>query len=121
MLGQQLRRPVIVASLLCLGLLGDACSGSSPVACPNDYPSTCPDGASTFAAEVAPLMQGRCAYCHSQAPRQLLRNYTEIRDAGHVVLMQLVNCTMPPAPTPPLTADERRVILSWFACGAMDN
>ena len=112
---------MIGAALFFSALLGNACSGSSPAACPNDYPSTCPDGASTFAAEVEPLMRGRCLYCHDQAPRQLLRDYAEIRDAGHVVLMQLVNCTMPPAPTAPLTADERRVILSWFACGAMDN
>jgi uncharacterized membrane protein len=37
--------------------------------------------------------------------------------------MQLTHCPalMPPAPNTPLSSDERRVILSWFACGGMNN
>ena len=37
--------------------------------------------------------------------------------------MQLTHCPalMPPAPYDPLSTDERRVILSWFACAAMNN
>jgi len=28
---------------------------------------------------------------------------------------------LPPAPYDPLSTDERRVVLSWFACGAMND
>jgi uncharacterized membrane protein len=111
---------MIVATMLCLALAA-ACSGSSPAACPDDYPSSCPDGAATFAAQVAPLVQTRCVYCHGAGPRTPLRNYTEIRAAAPVVLMQLMRCSMPPAPAPPLTTEERRIILGWLACGALDN
>jgi uncharacterized membrane protein len=112
---------VAVASGL---MAGGACSDTASIACPNDYPATCPSGASTFAAEVAPLMHGRCTTCHA-AGQQLptMDTYLDIRAAAPGVLMQLTQCPprMPPAPNPPLSADQRRTILSWLACGATDN
>ena len=52
-----------------------------------------------------------------------LDGYTNIYTAGPHILMQLTHCPalMPPAPYDPLSSNERRVILSWFACGAMNN
>jgi uncharacterized membrane protein len=112
---------VLFAATLWL-VLGGACSGSTATECPDDYPATCPDGAATFATDVAPLMQVRCTICHAggqQVPT--LQTYGEISAAAPHVLTQLRDCAMPPAPRPPLTTDERRVLLSWLACGALDN
>jgi uncharacterized membrane protein len=49
--------------------------------------------------------------------------YGNIETAAPHVPMQLTHCPplMPPAPNLPLSTDERRVILSWLACGAMEN
>jgi uncharacterized membrane protein len=106
-------------------LLTSGCSSSpSAPSCPNDYPATCPADASTFAADVAPLIQSRCAFCHEPGKElPTLDGYANIYAAGSHILMQLTHCPalMPPAPYDPLSADERRVILSWFACRAMNN
>ncbi len=110
---------------MCLCLFSGACSDApSTPSCPNDYPATCPTGAATFAADVAPLIQARCAYCHVPGKElPTLDSYGNIFDAGSHILMQLTHCPalMPPPPVMPLSADERRVILSWFACGAPNN
>jgi uncharacterized membrane protein len=121
MFAEPTRRTLIAAALLLCGLLTACSSAPSAPACPDDYPSTCPDGGATFAAQVEPLMQTRCVYCHASGQRQLLRNYTEIRAAAPAVIMQLMRCSMPPAPVQPLTTEERRVLLGWLACGALDN
>jgi len=108
-----------------LWLLSGGCSDApSSSTCPNDYPASCPAGAATFATDVAPLIQTRCAFCHEPGKElPTLDGYMNIYDAGTHILMQLTHCPalMPPAPFMPLSTDERRVILSWFACGAMNN
>jgi uncharacterized membrane protein len=113
------------SSIAALWLLAAGCSDSpSSPSCPDDYPSTCPADAATFAADVAPLIQSRCAFCHEPGKeRTTLDSYSNIYDAGPHILMQLTHCpaSMPPAPYDPLSTDERRVILSWFACRAMNN
>jgi len=114
-------RSLIAAAWLFASGCSDAPATST---CPNDYPATCPGGASTFAADVAPLIQTRCAFCHEPGKElPTLDNYGDIFAAGSRILMQLTHCPalMPPAPYPPLSSDERRVVLSWFACGAMEN
>jgi uncharacterized membrane protein len=114
-----------MTSVLALAwLISCGSSGSNSPACPNDYPAACPSGASAFAAEVQPLMRDHCTVCH--APGQqvpTLDTYANIRAAAPHVLMQLTHCPplMPPAPNPALTADQRKVILGWLACGAEDN
>ncbi len=108
-----------------LWLFADGCSDSlASNSCPNDYPASCPAGAATFATDVAPLIQSRCAFCHEPGKEvPTLDGYANIYGAGTHILMQLTHCPalMPPAPVEPLSTDERRVILSWFACGAMNN
>jgi uncharacterized membrane protein len=114
---------VVVTLAICL-LGGSACSDSAGATCPNDYPAACPDGASTFAADVAPLMHSRCTTCHGPGQQlPTMDTYANIRTAGPHILMQLTHCPpwMPPAPNAPLSSNERAVILSWLACGAMDN
>ena len=118
---QRLRRTVLAAFAVIVAC-GSPSSSSST--CPNDYPSSCPGDSSTFAADVAPLMQAHCTVCH--APGQqvpTLDTYANIKAAAPHVLTQLNHCPvlMPPPPNPALTADQRKVILSWLACGAMDN
>jgi len=119
-------RVCLACSLIAaLWLLAAGCSGSpSSTSCPDDYPSTCPAGAANFATDVAPLIQSRCAFCHEPGKElPTLDGYNNIYDAGPHILMQLTRCpaSMPPAPYDPLSTDERRVILSWFACGAMND
>ena len=106
-----------------LGLgAGLSCSGSAPAACPNDFPSTCPPQPPSFANDVSPLIHSTCTPCHcpgQQVPT--LDTYADIMRAGQMISMQVFQCRMPPAPRPPLTAEERQIILGWLVCGAMDN
>jgi uncharacterized membrane protein len=113
----------VLAAGICLFAAGCSDSPASN-SCPNDYPASCPTGAATFAAGVAPLVQTRCAFCHAPGKElPTLDGYANIYSAGPHILTQLTHCPalMPPAPFQPLSSDERRVILSWFACGAMND
>jgi uncharacterized membrane protein len=69
-------------------------------------------------------MHSRCTVCHAPGQQPpTMDTYRNINTAAPHVLMQLTLCPplMPPAPNLPLSTDERRVILSWLACGAMEN
>lgn len=115
------RRVMIAATVLGLAV-GWGCSGSGPVACPNDFPSTCPPQPPSFANDVSPLIHGSCAPCHGPGQQvPTLDTYANIMRAGQMISMQVFQCRMPPAPRPPLTAEERQIILGWLVCGAMNN
>ena len=121
----------MVAALAGVALEAAALAGcSKPAAqsCPNDLPAACPSPAPTFSADVAPLIQKYCAGCHSadgEEPNPLLVSYDSITGSmdatARMVETQLVQCNMPPAGQPQLTAEERQTILGWLVCGAKDN
>ena len=99
--------------------------GESPAtSCPNDVPATCPVPAATFGAEVLPLIQSRCANCHAPGGVESVRpmqSWEDVQKQKISILAQIHACLMPPADQPQLTPDERKVILGWIVCGALNN
>ena len=105
----------MVAALAGVALAAAALAGcSKPAAqsCPNDLPAACPSPAPTFSAD-------------GEEPNPLLVSYDSITGSmdatARMVETQLVQCNMPPAGQPQLTAEERQTILGWLVCGAKDN
>jgi hypothetical protein len=118
---------MITAALAWSACASDGSSGSSGAhgsVCPSDLPKACPDPAPSYAAEVAPLISGRCLKCHDStgvAGANPLDSYARVYAARSTVLTRVYGCQMPPAPEPPLTSDERKILLGWLVCGAPDN
>ncbi|HVU51128.1 MAG TPA: hypothetical protein VHL80_10605 [Polyangia bacterium] len=111
-----------------VALLAVASCGGSPAApaCPT-FPTTCtsPPGPS-YATDVAPIIQARCATanCHSPTgmePNRPYQTYTEISKFQIDILIQVRACRMPPAGAEPLSMDEQATLLAWLYCGGMDN
>ena len=78
----------------------------------------------SFANGVSAIMKNKCATCHSPGGQNSalpLTTYDQIYAARSGVLNQVYACRMPLAGSPPLTADERRLLIAWLACGAPNN
>ncbi len=102
--------------------------GPPPENCPNDRPTAadCPDASPNYQADIARIVAERCTVCHAPggiAPTPLFGSYDEI----HVTQTQqsmftfIYSCRMPPTCAPQLTAEERKTMLKWFVCGALNN
>jgi mono/diheme cytochrome c family protein len=126
---------IVVAAASAFVAIG-ACSDKSPaspdsgtdsggiVDCPDDIPAACPASPPTYAKDIAPVIQGSCATCHTPGGRQpdrLLTNYDEVFAQRGVVLTQVNACRMPPRDAPPLSAEARKALLAWLVCGAQNN
>lgn len=101
-------------------LIGCSSSEDAPVDACTKAPSSCPAPAPTY-ADVAPIFSAKCAPCHSATgvvPTKPLDAYDAVFRVRITALSQLQGCRMPPDGSPPLTADERQKLLSWFVCGA---
>jgi hypothetical protein len=97
----------------------------------------CPEaGSPSFATDVFPkVFVPVCDSCHAPGEHEvspLLTNYREIYgpttgpSAGSkakTIFTRVFNdCSMPPSDAPlPLDADQRQILLDWFACGAPDS
>jgi uncharacterized membrane protein len=118
-------------ALLVAGLVMAAqafgCGSPDPVTnCPNDLPMSCPSPAPSFAGEVNAIIQDRCATCHApgqQSPTLPMQTYDQILALAlhRGMLNQVSTCRMPLAGGPPLTTDERQVLMAWLVCGAPNN
>lgn len=101
---------------------GGAATGS----CPSDLPSDarCPEAAPSYGGVVAGILEQRCQGCHyPQNPFSsvVLSDYQRVFAARRTSLSLVYGCDMPPAGALPLSAEERRVLLAWFVCGAPQN
>jgi uncharacterized membrane protein len=82
----------------------------------------------SYATDVAPLVQLRCAPCHFPGPAGIefsvhpLDTYAHLKPQAIDVITQ-IRCPakMPPAGAPPLTDDETTTLLEWLYCAAPDN
>jgi hypothetical protein len=100
---------------------GGAGGGGS---CPNDLPASCPSPAPKWAADVAVVVEARCAICHAAggaAADKPLTDHAEVFARKGAVLNQVHACKMPPEGATPLTAAERLALEGWLVCGAADN
>jgi hypothetical protein len=98
-----------------------AACGGEELSCPNDLPA-CPSPAPSYSADVAPLVQRRCAPCHfpgGTAAEHNLATYDRVFAQRGIVLNQIYTCRMPP--DAPLVGEERTLFLEWLECDAPNN
>jgi uncharacterized membrane protein len=95
--------------------------------CPVDLlPVTCPTPAPTFAADANPIFQAHCVPCHSAVgvertfPFETYMEITKPRVPPDII-NQVNTCRMPPVGALPVTDEERRTLLGWFVCGALND
>jgi len=89
------------------------------VPCTAVAPTACPDPAPSY-AQVAAVIEQRCAVCHSPmwTGPWPLDNYQHVADWQDDIRSNLVNCTMPPPDAEsPLPEAESALILAWLRCG----
>jgi uncharacterized membrane protein len=94
--------------------------------CPNDLPSNaaCATELPSYALEVAPIIEQRCATCHFPGNTQtgvVFDEYDQVFSRRQTVLTRVYSCVMPPEGAASLTVQERRTLLQWFVCGAPEN
>jgi uncharacterized membrane protein len=102
-----------------------ACGGGNPSGagsgieeCNVAAPTSCPSPALHY-ADVQPILQQRCASCHSGNTEQWpLTDYWHVASWFDIIPAEVVNCRMPPADAGvPITNAERMNILTWLHCG----
>lgn len=128
---RDMNRALLPVILLLLAACGDT-EGSTAggggagggTSCPNDLPASCPVPAPTWATDVAPVIEARCATCHATggiAADKPLTSHAEVFARKGAVLNQVHACKMPQAGSPQLTAAERAAVLGWLVCGAPND
>lgn len=120
---QRRRIPALLAIAVTI-LASGGCGPAPSKTCPNDVPAACPDGAPSYAAQVAPLLARRCGACHTAggvSATHAFDSYEQVHAQRTGILVQLHACLMPPADQPQATADERQTIFAWLVCGAQNN
>jgi hypothetical protein len=119
----------VAAAAVTVALGAAGCGGSSPPPdggqCPNDYSTTCASPAPTFAADAQPVFEARCAPgCHMPGGQEAVipfQTYDQINNEIGTILFELRDCLMPPPSAPQPTAAERKALLGWIACGALND
>jgi mono/diheme cytochrome c family protein len=106
-----------------IGGCGDNVSGIGAL-CPKDPPTDCPSPAPRYTAHVAPVIQTRCAQCHTPGGIQEFvpfQTYEQVQLWQVGIKVVLESCLMPPADQPQPTSEEWSAMLGWIACGAMND
>ena len=104
------------------GAGGSGAGGSS--SCPDDLPESCPSPAPGWAADIAPVIEARCASCHVKggvAASKPLTDHAQVFSRKGAVLNQVYACKMPPEGAEPLSPAERLALEAWLVCGAPDD
>lgn len=109
-------RLVILLMSIIVGLV--SCSYDKEVLSP------CGTTAATFADDVLPLVQTRCAtpQCHGSNSTNIggpFTNYSQIKAKATQIRQAVVSGVMPKGST--LTQDQINVISCWVESGALDN
>jgi mono/diheme cytochrome c family protein len=98
--------------------------------------STVPAGPVSYARQVAPIFQARCAECHGAETKEAgldLSNYAaamkgsefgtviEAGDAAGSLLIEMVSAGEMPQDADPLPEEEIALIRAWIQAGAANN
>ncbi len=86
--------------------------------CPDDGAPSCPATPPSYAADVAPILEKSCVYCHTAdgaAAAEPLDTRQGAIDQHDNMLADVAACTMPADGK--LAPDERTTLLAWIACG----
>lgn len=126
-----MRSILLVPVVLLLAACGDTRGSTSSTggaggagSCPDDLPASCPAPAPQWAGDAAPVVEARCAICHSTggaAADKPLTDHAEVFARKGAVLNQIHACKMPPEGSTPLTTAERLTLEGWLVCGAADD
>jgi hypothetical protein len=123
-------------SLLLLGILvacaGEAARPASTAAtettqasCPRSRAAACEGPSPTYARDILPILERRCAACHAgdgpAADEHDFSRFATIHAQRDTVADEIATCAMPPRSRPPLPEDEASVILQWVACGGVER
>jgi hypothetical protein len=116
-------RALVVALIVAAGCGGSSGGGDS---CPtNDLPQSCPASVPSYANDIAPILNARCAPCHYpggiEDAAHDYSTYAHVHAQRGPMLDQIYACSMPPSGSPAPTPDERAKLLAWFVCGAPNN
>jgi cytochrome c5 len=114
------------------GCSGDTSADKGAVASTNEAiegcnaidASACPDPGPSFSKDIQPLLDRDCNTCHAPGSTLWpLIGYENVQDWAYSILLAVEGCTMPPADggTPPLSSQDRAVLVGWIACGANNN
>ena len=95
-------------------------------ACPRGLPESavCATDAPSYALDVGPIVEQRCATCHypgNTQSRYVFTEHDDLYSERQTVLTRIYACVMPPAGAPSLSPVERQTLLAWLVCGAPDN
>ena len=104
-----------------VGATVDAGAADGASSCPSDLPASCPGAPPSYADQIAPIIQARCASCHAPGAVEGNHDYTTwvgLYAERGTILSQVYTCAMPQAGSTPLTASERTAVLDWLVCGA---
>jgi hypothetical protein len=98
---------------------GSARDALPMVPCTAVAPTSCPTPAPRY-ADVAKLIERRCAGCHSPlwTGPWPLDSYQHVADWQDDIRSHLLTCTMPPTDGGgPLPEEESTLLLTWIRCG----
>jgi uncharacterized membrane protein len=98
---------------------GSPDAGLEPFICEVTAPTECPTPAPVY-ADIAPIIQQRCAVCHGATPEGPwpLNDYHSVADWQDDIRGDILNCSMPPSDAGlQMTREEREKILAWIRCG----
>ncbi len=101
-----------------LAVLG--CGASPDPACPMDEQGECVESTPGYGDGIGQLLTERCSPCHAAGGverSRLLTDYEHVSAQRMSIANQLATCSMPPADSPALSAQERTRILAWLSCG----
>jgi hypothetical protein len=104
--------------------------GGASVACSQVLP-TCPSTPPSYKTDIGPLIVRDCEPCHAPggvSQDRDLTSYDNVYKLRTTVLTQIYGCLMPPldagiadAPSGPLDAGDRQLLLQWLECHAPEN
>jgi len=104
-------------------LMTFACGSAAQ--CLHDLPASCPSPVPSYSSSVSEIINQTCVVgCHTAggtAPDRPLNTYEDVYSEQSAVLNQAYECFMPPAGSPPLTAEQRTQLFGWLVCGAPNN
>jgi hypothetical protein len=91
--------------------------------CDHHFPP-CPSPPPSYTQDIVPVVKFECVGCHypnNSITRTSYTTYQGVYSDRGSILNEIYACNMPPAPYPPLTTDQRTMLLQWLECGAPNN
>lgn len=94
------------------------CSGETVSSCPSE-------GSVTYEADIKQILDAKCTDgCHTPGGEESgtrIDSYSTAKVRAQTIRRQVEGCAMPPSDEPLLSDEERRLLLTWIACGAPEK